>query len=354
MDRRESRQIMIGDVPVGGGAPISVQSMTKTHTEDVNATLAQIRELAECGCEIIRVAVPSRKAIRALERIKAGSPIPVVADIHFSAGLALEAIEAGVDALRINPGNIGGEEEVRRVADAARRRSIPIRVGTNSGSVGLDGCEDTAGRLVDVCLECCAVLEEASFHDIIVSFKASSCEDTVRAYRAAAERCDFPFHVGMTATGPAEQGLVRSAVAVGAVLLDGIGDTIRVSLTGPPREEVEAAYEILSAVGLRRRGPEIISCPTCGRCRMDVAGLAEDIRRRTAGMTGNTTIAVMGCEVNGPGEARGADVGVAGAGNGAVLFRNGVEIQKIEASAAADLLIEEAKKMSSEGKQCTG
>ena len=348
MNRRESRQVEIGNVPVGGGAPVSVQSMTKTPTEDVEATLTQIRELADCGCEIIRVAVPSRKEVESLQAIKDGSPIPVVADIHFLAGLAVDAIKAGVDAIRINPGNIGSEEDIRRVAEAARQRSIPIRVGTNSGSVDLNGCEDVAVRLVDVCLECCATLEEASFRDIIVSFKASTCEDTVRAYRMAAERCDFPFHVGMTATGLARQGLVRSAVAIGTLLLDGIGDTIRVSLTGPPHEEVEAAYEILSAVGLRRRGPEIISCPTCGRCRTDVGGLAEDVRRRTAGMSENLTIAVMGCEVNGPGEAREADVGVAGAGGKVVLFSKGAEVRKIEASEAVEALVEEAGRISSE------
>ena len=347
MDRRESRQVRIGNVPVGGGAPVSVQSMTKTPTEDVGATLAQIHELADCGCEIIRVALPSRKAVKSLKEIKAESPIPVVADIHFLSGLAVEAIEAGADAVRINPGNIGSEEDGRRVADAAKERSVPIRVGTNSGSVDLNGCEDVAVRLVDACLECCAMLEEGAFHDIIVSFKASTCEDTVAAYRMAAERCDFPFHVGMTATGLARQGLVRSAVAIGTLLLDGIGDTIRVSLTGPPHREVEAAYEILSAVGLRRRGPEIISCPTCGRCRTDVEGLAEDVRRRTAGMSESLTIAVMGCEVNGPGEAREADVGVAGAGGKVMLFSKGVEVRKIEASEAAEALVEEAEKISS-------
>lgn len=346
MGKHESRRVMVGGMPVGGGAPVSVQSMTKTPTEDVEATLQQIRELADRGCEIIRVAVPSRKEVKSLRKIKAGSPIPVVADIHFAAGLAVDAIEAGVDAVRINPGNIGAREDIHRVAEAAQKRSIPIRVGTNSGSVNLNGCGDVAKRLVDVCLECCVTLEEAAFRDIIVSFKASTCEDTVAAYRMAAERCDFPFHVGMTATGPAEQGLVRSSVAIGALLLDGIGDTIRVSLTGSPHKEVDAAYEILSAVGIRRRGPEIISCPTCGRCRTDVEGLAEDVRRRMADMSENLTVAIMGCEVNGPGEAREADVGIAGAGDKVILFSKGVEVCKIEASEAAAALVEEAGKIS--------
>ncbi len=345
MTRRKSRQVSIGSVAVGGDAPVSVQSMTKTRTDDVEGTIRQIRELAELGCEIVRIAVPSRDAAKTIPAIRAESSLPIVADVHFSAGIALEAVKAGADAVRINPGNTTDTEGIRALADAARERGIPIRVGTNSGSVGHGTEKDVAKRLVDVCLEACGRLEEMDFHDIIVSFKASTCDDTVRAYRIASGRCDYPFHVGMTATGPAEQGLVRSAIAIGAVLMEGIGDTIRVSLTGPPHGEVSAAYEILSAVGLRKRGPEVVACPTCGRCGIDVAGLAEEVKRVTSGWTDDITIAVMGCEVNGPGEAREADVGIAGAGKKMLLFSKGVERGRVEPSSAADALVEEARKL---------
>jgi (E)-4-hydroxy-3-methylbut-2-enyl-diphosphate synthase len=336
LKRRRSKQVSIGSVAVGGDAPISVQSMTKTPAGDVDATVRQIRELADLGCEIVRVAVPSRAEAKSVPAIKAGSPLPVVADVHFSAEIALEAVKAGADAVRINPGNTKDIEGISALAGAARERGVPIRVGTNSGSVGCEGAEDMARRLVDVCLEACGRLEEMDFHDIIVSFKANTCDDTIRAYRMAAERCEYPFHVGMTATGPAEQGL------------EGIGDTVRVSLTGPPHGEVTAAYEILSAAGSRRRGPEIVACPTCGRCNVDVVGLAEEVKRVTSGWTEDITIAVMGCEVNGPGEAREADVGIAGAGSKMLLFSKGVEMGRLEPSSAVRALIEEARRISSE------
>jgi len=322
-----------------------VQSMTKTRTDDVEGTIRQIKELAALGCEIIRIAVPSRDAAQTIPSIRAESPIPIVADVHFSAGIALEAVKAGADAVRINPGNTTDTEGIRTLAAAARERGIPIRVGTNSGSVGHEKGQDVAGRLVDVCLDACRRLEEIEFHDIIVSFKASTCDETIRAYRIASDRCDYPFHVGMTATGPAEQGLVRSAIAIGALLMEGIGDTVRVSLTGPPHNEVTAAYEILSAVGLRRRGPEVVACPTCGRCGIDVAGLAAEVKRVTSGWTDDITIAVMGCEVNGPGEAREADVGIAGAGKKMLLFSKGVEKGRVDPASAADALLEEARKI---------
>jgi (E)-4-hydroxy-3-methylbut-2-enyl-diphosphate synthase len=325
--------------------------MTKTRTDDTDGTIRQIKELAELGCEIIRIAVPSRGTAKAIPAIKDESPLPIVADVHFSADIALEAVKAGADAVRINPGNTKDTGEIRALADAARERGIPIRVGTNSGSVGQEGEGDIARRLVDVCLDACGRLEEMDFHDIIVSFKASTCDDTIRAYRIASDRCDYPFHVGMTATGPAEQGLVRSAIAIGALLMEGLGDTVRVSLTGPPHHEVTAAYEILSAVGLRKRGPEIVACPTCGRCGIDVAGLAEEVKRVTSGWTDGITIAVMGCEVNGPGEAREADVGIAGAGKKMLLFSKGVERGRVEPSSAADALIEEARKLRLEKEQ---
>ncbi len=333
-ERRATRRVTIGDVPIGGGAPVSVQSMTNTPTEDAAATLRQIGRLAEAGCHIARVAVPNlkkdhmlRRTLRALAEIVADSPLPVVADIHFDHSLALLALEAGVQGLRINPGNIGGKEKVREVAEAAGERGVPIRVGVNAGSLRRDILQrhgrPTAEALVESALEEIQVLEEGGFRDIKVSVKASSVPLTVAAYRLLSAAVDYPLHVGVSEAGPPWTGTVRSAVGIGALLAEGIGDTIRVSLAGDPVEEVRVGVAILKALELSRRGPDIVACPTCARSRIDVAAMAMELERRLAHVRAPLRIAVMGCAVNGPGEAREADLGVAGGRKRALLFRAG-------------------------------
>ena len=324
---RKSGQIHIGPVPVGGGAPVVVQSMTNTDTRDAGATLAQIRRLAAAGCEVVRVAVPDERAVSALPTICRESPLPVVADIHFSSGLAVGAVEAGVHALRINPGNIGGRAKVDRVVDAARSHGISIRVGVNSGSLEKDLLERFGGptpeAMVESALTHVRMLEERGFDAIKISLKSSSVPATVAAYRLLAARCDYPLHVGVTEAGTLLRGAVKSAVGIGILLAEGLGDTIRVSLTHDPVREVEVAWRILSALDLRRRGPELISCPTCGRTEIDLIGLAEAVEERLQGIAESFSVAVMGCVVNGPGEAREADIGIAGGKGKGLLFRKG-------------------------------
>lgn len=357
--RRLTRRVMIGDVPVGGGAPVSVQSMTNTPTEDARATLEQISRLAEAGCDIVRVAVPNlrkdhllRRALRSLREIVEGSPIPVVADVHFDHTLALAALEAGVHGLRINPGNIGGPEKVREVAEAAGERGVPIRVGVNAGSLRRDLLEryghPTAEALVESALEEIRVLEGCGFYDIKVSVKASSVPLTVEAYRLLSREVDYPLHVGVSEAGPPWTGTVRSAVGIGTLLAEGIGDTIRVSLAGDPLREVQAGVAILRALEMRREGVEVVACPTCARTRIDVAGIAAELEERLAGCRAPLRVAVMGCAVNGPGEAREADLGVAGGRNRGLLFRRGEPVGWYAKEELLAVLLAEVEKMERE------
>ena len=327
--RKPSKQIRVGNVLIGGGAPVVIQSMTNTDTRDAAATLAQIRELASVGCEVVRVTVPDEAAVAALPEILEGSPTPVIADIHFDYRLALGAIRAGIHAVRLNPGNIGSADRVKAVAEAAGEAGIPIRVGANSGSLpkgllearlaaGLSREDALADALVEAALEQVRLLEQYSFTNLKVSLKASSVPVTVKAYRKFAERSDCPLHLGVTEAGTAFRGTVKSAVGIGALLLDGIGDTIRVSLSAPPVEEIRSAIAILEAAGLREAAPELVSCPTCGRTTWDLIGMAGRVERFIAEVKSSgrkirlRKVAVMGCAVNGPGEAADADIGIAG------------------------------------------
>jgi (E)-4-hydroxy-3-methylbut-2-enyl-diphosphate synthase len=349
ISRRRSRKVIVGDVPIGGDAPISVQSMTNTDTRDVRATVEQIHRLERAGCEIVRVAVPDMEAAQALGEIKRAISIPLVADIHFDYKLALKAIEAGVDKLRINPGNIGDESRVKMVVEAAKGKGVPIRIGVNSGSLERDILRKyghpTPEAMVESALRHVRILEDMGFHDIVISLKASDVLTTVRAYRLIAERCDYPLHLGVTEAGTFFSGTVKSAMGIGALLLDGIGDTIRVSLTADPVEEVRVGYEILKSLGLRERGPNFISCPTCGRCEIDLISIAEEVQRRLSYLTVPITIAIMGCVVNGPGEAKEADVGLAGGKGKGVIFKKGRPIKTVPEERLVDELIREIDQM---------
>lgn len=345
MQRRKSRQIIIGGVPVGGEAPVSVQSMTNTDTRDVRSTLAQIKRLAAAGCEIIRVAVPDDTAAAALREIKQASPVPVIADIHFDYRLALTAIANGVDALRLNPGNIGAADRVRAVVQAAKERRVPIRIGVNAGSLDKHLLEKHGGvtpaAMVESAMQHVSILEDLDFRDIKISLKAFDVPMLIEAYELMAEKVDYPFHIGVTEAGTVRTGTIRSAVGIGALLSRGLGDTLRVSLTGDPEHEVGVGYEILKALGLRERGPTIVSCPTCGRTEINLIPLAEEIEKRTRHLEKPLKIAVMGCVVNGPGEAREADIGIAGGKGVALLFKKGQVVRKIrEEEMVAELLAE--------------
>jgi len=340
MDRTQTRRVQIGQVPVGGGAPIAVQSMTTTDTRDVEATVAQIQALEAAGCEIVRVAVPDKAAAEALPRIKARMRVPLVADIHFDYRLALAALDAGVDKLRLNPGNIGSDDRVRTIAREAGARGVPIRVGANVGSLSKEMLrkygEPCADALVDSALDEIRILADLGFHNIIVSVKASDVAMALDAYVKIAERTPYPLHVGITEAGTTWAGTVKSSVGLGAILSRGIGDTIRVSLAADPVEEVKAGFEILKSLGLRLRGPILVACPSCGRADVDIVGLAEEVERRLMAYPVPVKVAVMGCAVNGPGEARMADLGVAcGKGMG-LIFKKG----KIVASLPEDRLLE--------------
>lgn len=349
MQRRKTRPVFIGKVQVGGGAPVSVQSMTNTDTRDAAATVAQINQLAAEGCEIIRVAVPDREAVAALPAILRGINIPLVADIHFDYRLALEALKAGVDGLRINPGNIGGRERVAAVVEAARERGVPIRIGVNAGSLekGLLAKYGgvTAAAMVESAMGHVKVLEELNFTDIKISLKASNIPLMLEAYRLLAGKVDYPFHIGVTEAGTLRSGTVKSAVGIGILLNEGIGDTIRVSLTGHPRHEVRVGYDILKALGLRRRGVEIISCPTCGRTQIDLIRIAEEVEERLQWLDRPLKVAVMGCVVNGPGEAREADVGIAGGKGTGLIFRKGEIVRKVSEDKLVDELLKEIEKL---------
>ncbi len=346
--RRKSKSVRIGNVTVGSRAPISVQSMTKTDTKDVRKTVRQIRELTEAGCEIVRAAVPDREAVKSLGRIKEKVNIPVVADIHFNFKLAVEAIKEGVDCIRLNPGNIYKVHEVREITREALKKNVPIRVGINSGSLRWNGKGTLSQAMVTSAVNYTKMLERLGFGNIILSLKSSDVRETVRAYELMAKRCDYPFHLGITAAGPVQSGSIKSAVGMGVLLSKGIGDTIRVSLTGNPVEEVRAAYEILASLGLRERGPIIISCPTCGRCQVNLVRIVRDVEKRLKEvrprekLTG-FKIAVMGCPVNGPGEAKEADIGVACGRGAGILFRKGKIIRKVSEGKIVQSLIAEVK-----------
>ena len=345
MSRKTTKAVQIGDVRIGGGAPVAVQSMTNTKTEDIQATVQQIRALTEAGCEIVRCAVPTMEAAEALREIRRQITIPLVADIHFDYRLALKAIESGVDKVRINPGNIGSRERVRAVADAARERGIPIRIGVNSGSLEKPLLEKyggvTAEALVESALSQAAVLEEMQFTDIVISIKASDVPLCVEAYELLSERTDYPLHIGITEAGTPYDGTVKSAVGLGILLHEGIGDTLRVSLTGDPVEEIRAGRAILKAAGLRKGGVEVVSCPTCGRTQIDLITLAEQVNDMVRDMPLDLKVAVMGCVVNGPGEAREADIGIAGGIGEGLLIRHGEVIRKVPEDRLLEALREE-------------
>jgi (E)-4-hydroxy-3-methylbut-2-enyl-diphosphate synthase len=340
--RRKTRQLYIGNVPIGGDAPISIQSMTSCPTKNIPLVLAEIKRLEEAGCEIVRLGIPDEESARAIRLIKNETRIPIVADIHFDYRLALESIEAGADALRINPGNLRNKEQVQALVKACRDKNIPIRIGVNSGSIDKTRfSHPTAEALVDSALEHIKILEELEFFEIKVSLKSSHVPTMVRAYRLFAEIRDYPLHLGVTEAGTYEQAIVKSSIGIGALLLDGIGDTIRVSITGDVVKEIEAARTILRSLGLRKEGIEIISCPTCARKEFDVEAAVNELLEKTKHVKKYLKVAVMGCVVNGPGEASEADVGVAVGKTGAVLFKNGKVIKNISKDQIISALLEE-------------
>jgi (E)-4-hydroxy-3-methylbut-2-enyl-diphosphate synthase len=347
--RKKTRQIHIGGVAIGGDAPIAVQSMTNTDTRDVASTVRQVEELFDAGCEIVRLAVPDLEAAEALRDIKARVKTPLIADIHFDHRLALAALKAGADGLRINPGNIGGISSVEKVVREAKARQVPIRIGVNAGSLSKRILErhghPTAEAMVESALEHIRLFEELGYESIKVSLKSSSVLTTIAAYELLSEEVDYPLHLGVTEAGTLIAGTVKNALGIGILLFKGVGDTLRVSLSRPPVEEVKVAYEILRALDLRHRGPEIISCPTCGRCEIDLFKLVGEVEQALSGMQSSIKVAIMGCVVNGPGEAMEADVGVAGGRKQGVLFRKGALVRKIPESDLARVLIEEVMKI---------
>jgi (E)-4-hydroxy-3-methylbut-2-enyl-diphosphate synthase len=351
--RRQTRQIMVGSVPVGGGAPVSVQSMTTTNTADVNGTLQQIAELTASGCQIVRVAVPSQDDVEALPAIARKSQIPVIADIHFQPRYVFAAIDAGCAAVRVNPGNIRQfDDKVKEIAAAASAASVPIRIGVNAGSLDKRLLEKygkaTAEALVESALWECSLFEEHGFRDIKISVKHNDPVVMIRAYRQLSERCDYPLHLGVTEAGPTFQGTIKSAVAFGALLAEGIGDTIRVSLSAPPVEEVKVGLAILESLALRERGLEIVSCPSCGRAQVDVYTLADQVTAALDGFPAPLRVAVMGCVVNGPGEAREADLGVASGNGKGQIFVKGQVIKTVPEAQIVETLVEEALRLADE------
>ena len=350
--RRRTRQISIGPVKVGGDAPISVQSMTKTDTRDIQKTVHQIRRLEEAGCEIIRVAVVDEEAARAITEIKKKIRIPIIADIHFHPRLALRAMESGADGLRINPGNIGGRNRLKPIITEARDRFIPIRIGVNSGSLEKDLLKRFGGTtpeaMVSSALRTIEWMEDLGFHLIKVSLKASDVLRTVGAYRLFSKKSDYPLHLGVTEAGKGSGAIVKSSIGMGLLLSEGMGDTLRVSLTGDPMDEVRVGYEILRALNIRKRGIEIISCPTCGRCEVDLTRLVEKVERAVKKITTPLTVAIMGCVVNGPGEAKEADVGIAGGKGVGVLFKKGKVGRKVREKDFVPVLLREIYEMTEE------
>jgi (E)-4-hydroxy-3-methylbut-2-enyl-diphosphate synthase len=345
--RKKTRQITLGALKIGGNAPVVVQSMCNTDTRDAEATLAQIKRLAEAGCEAVRLAVPDSEAAQRLGKIKKGTDLPLIADIHFDYRLALEAVKQGVDGLRINPGNIGGKEKVAEVVRACTDKGVPIRIGVNAGSLEKHLLEKyghpTPEAIVESAFGHIRILEELNFTDLKVSLKASDVLTTVAAYRLFSSKSDYPLHIGISEAGTLFSGTIKSSVGLGILLAEGIGDTMRVSLTTDPVEEVRAAYAILKALKVRQRGVNIVSCPTCGRTEIDIIGLAEEVETRLGHITEPLTVAVMGCVVNGPGEAREADVGVAGGKGVGLLFKHGEIVRKFDEKELADVLVREVE-----------
>ncbi|MCX7711837.1 MAG: flavodoxin-dependent (E)-4-hydroxy-3-methylbut-2-enyl-diphosphate synthase [Clostridia bacterium] len=349
IQRKKTKTIQVGDVTIGGHHPISVQSMTNTDTRDAEATIAQIKRLEEAGCDIVRVAVPDSEAAQSIKKIKKSIRVPLVADIHFDYKLALLSMENGADKIRINPGNIGDRERVRAVVEMAKERGIPIRIGVNSGSIEKPILEKYNGispeGMVESALGHAAILEDLNFTDIAFSIKASSVPMTIAAYRLMSQKSDYPLHIGVTEAGTVYKGTIKSSVGLGCLLAEGIGDTIRVSLTGDPVEEIKAGIEILKALDLRTGGIEFVSCPTCGRCQLDLIDIANRVEEKLQNMDKNIKVAVMGCAVNGPGEAREADIGIAGGKGEALLFKKGSIIRKIPQERIVEELMEEIQKL---------
>jgi (E)-4-hydroxy-3-methylbut-2-enyl-diphosphate synthase len=351
MPRRYTRPVQVGTVTIGGDAPVVVQSMTNTDTRDPVATLAQIASLAEAGCEVVRVAIPHADALDGFAEITAASPLPVVADIHFDHRLAIEACTRGAAKLRINPANIGGLDRFNAVLEAAANAEIPIRIGVNAGSLAAEYHDrdwPLADKLVASAIAFCHHAESRGFDDLVVSAKASSVTSTIDAYRVLSHDLPYPLHIGVTEAGTALSGTVKSAIGCGVLLADGIGDTLRVSLTADPVEEISVAWEILGALGIRRRSPELVSCPTCGRCEIDLIPIANEVELRLRSVAAPISVAVMGCAVNGPGEAREADVGVAAGRGVGLIFRKGEVVRKVTESEIVDALFEEIAQLGSD------
>ncbi len=349
MNRRNSRKVKVRDIYVGGDAPITIQSMTNVRTSNVNEVLAQMNELHKAGCEIIRCAVLDMNDAEALKEITEKSPMPVVADIHFDYKLALKAIENGVSALRINPGNIGGIDRITKVAEACKAKNIPIRIGVNSGSVEKDILKKygkpTAEGLVESALRNVKILEDLDFFDIVISIKSSNVQMMIEAYRLIADKCEYPLHLGVTESGTVFKGTIKSSVGIGTLLAEGIGDTIRVSLTSDPVEEIKVASEILKSLGLKKSGVEFVSCPTCGRTQINLIKIAEEVEKKLENCKKQIKVAVMGCVVNGPGEAREADIGIAGGRGEGIIFRKGEIVRKVKEDQLIDALMEEIEKL---------
>ena len=348
-ERRKTRKIKIGNIFIGGDAPISVQSMTNTDTRDAEATIAQIKKLEDAGCDIVRVAVPDMTAAKNISKIKEAISIPLVADIHFDYRLALEAIEQGIDAIRINPGNIGSEDRTRQVVEACKKNSIPIRIGVNGGSLEKELLEKFGGptpeAMVESAMKHIEILEKLDFYDIVISLKNSDIRKSVEAYRLMSEKVDYPLHLGITEAGGVKKGTIKSSIGVGSLLVDGIGDTIRISLTGDPTEEIHVGKEILRSIGLLNDKIKIVSCPTCGRCQINLIELAGQVEERIENIEKDITVAIMGCAVNGPGEAREADIGIAGGDGIGLLFKNGEIIRRVPQDRIVDELVDEINKL---------
>ena len=347
--RNKTQKIYVGHVPIGGEAPVAVQSMTNTDTRDVSSTADQIDRLAEAGCEIVRLAVPDMQAATAFKEIKSRTKTPLIADIHFDHRLALVALDNGANGLRINPGNIGGQQAVAKVVKAAAGLKVPIRIGVNAGSLQKEILRKyghpSPEAMVESAIRHVELFESLGFNQIKISLKSSNVINTIKSYELLSQKVDYPLHLGVTEAGTLISGTVKSAIGIGLLLAKGIGDTIRVSLTRDPVEEVMVAYEILRALDLRHRGPEIISCPTCGRCEIDLFGLVEKVERALGGISASPKVAIMGCVVNGPGEAREADIGVAGGRGQGILFKKGKVIGKVPEAKLAETLIKEVKKL---------
>ncbi len=345
MERRNSRKVKVGNIFIGGGERISVQSMLNKPASDIEASVKQAIELEKAGCEIIRAAVPDKEAVKLIEKLKENVTVPIVADIHFDYRLALGSLDAGVDKIRINPGNIGSDERVKEVAKACLKKQVPIRIGVNSGSLEKEILAKygapTAEALVESALHHASLLEKFDFNDIVISIKSSNVQTMVKAYELIAERCDYPLHLGVTEAGTHNMALIKSSIGIGSLLLKGIGDTIRVSMTDDPVKEVEAGFDILKAAGVKTDCPDLVSCPTCGRTKIDLISLATEVENRLRACTKPIKVAVMGCAVNGPGEAREADIGIAGGDGCALIFKKGEIICKVPENEAVDRLMKE-------------